>query len=257
VNLDGVVLDVPEVALKLGVHAVLLEAGDQGAQHPREGLDGPLELDHPPRELVGAPGDAGVAAEDLGLYLVYVVFQARHHGAVVVHEPVHNGVEDRLRPAAQEVAVSLRPVAHLAHVRGLAVPDRHHEVGPHKDVHLPELDRLGAVQVTGSPQDHKEGVAVAIELRPLVVLDGVLDRELVQPELLGHGSEFLGGPVKPDPGYPALLVAGLVGLTQGTRLDGPLAVHVDCAVHYRHLVTPLLVSAGTTPSGLLTARYEG
>src|SRR3712207_7461949 len=48
---------------QLGVDAVLLEAGDEGAQDPGQRLGRALELDHLARQLVGATRNAGVAAE--------------------------------------------------------------------------------------------------------------------------------------------------------------------------------------------------
>ena len=91
--------------------------------------------------------------------------------------------------------------------------DRYHEVLPHEDVDLPELDLLGGIQVAGWPQDHEQGLAVALQLWPLVGLHGVLDGQLVELELLGYGGELLlGRPVETDPCHPALFAQGLVGL---------------------------------------------
>jgi hypothetical protein len=90
----------------------------------------------------------------------------------------------------------------------VAVADGEHEVGPDEQVDLAELDLLDLVQVAGRPQDHEQGVAVALELGPLVGDDGVLDGQLVQAELLGHGQQLgLGRPEQPDPGHRARLVA--------------------------------------------------
>src|SRR5215211_294194 len=205
VDLYGVVQHVAQISLKLGVHLVLLEARDQVAQHTGEGLDSPLELDHLARELVDAPRDAGVAREDLDLYLVYVVLQAPDHRGVSVHHAVHDSVEDRLRPQHQQFGIRLQPPADLAQGRGLAVPDRYHEVLAHEDVDLPELHLLRCVQVPGGSQHDEQRLAVALKLRPLVRLQRVLHSQLVQPELFGdRGELLLGGPVKPYPGHTVL-----------------------------------------------------
>src|SRR5919107_347117 len=90
-------IDASEIALQLGVHLVLLEASDQAGEHPAQGLDRPLKLDHLAREFVGAPADAGVPRENLDLYLVYVVLQAPYHGRVAFHPPIHDRGEERLR----------------------------------------------------------------------------------------------------------------------------------------------------------------
>ena len=77
---------------------------------------------------------------------------------------------------------------------------------------LAELDLLDLVQVAGGAQHREQGVAVAFQLGSLVGDDGVLDRQLVQAELLGHGQQLrLGRPVEPDPGHRARLVAQAQG----------------------------------------------
>ena len=127
---------------------------------------------------------SALAAEDLGLDLVDVVLQAVRDGPVVVHDPVHDRVEDGLGPPPQQVGVALQPPPHLAQVRRLAVAHGDDEVRADEDVRLAELDRLGLVDVARRPEHDEERVAVALELRPLVGVERVLHRELVQPELL-------------------------------------------------------------------------
>jgi hypothetical protein len=70
------------------------------------------------------------------------------------------------------------------------VAHRENEVRADEDVDLAELDLLLLVEVGGGPQDDEQGVAIALELRPLMSDDGILDRELVQPELLGDWPEL-------------------------------------------------------------------
>jgi hypothetical protein len=96
-------------------------------------------------------------------------------------------------------------------------------------VDLAELDRLGLVHVASWPQDDEERPVVALQLGPLVGDDGVLDGQLVQAELLGHGQQLgLGRPVQPDPGHRARLVAQAPGGLghRGRAVDAP-AVAVD------------------------------
>lgn len=57
------------------------------------------------------------------------------------------------------------------------------EVGAGEDVQLAELDALVGLDVAGRAQHGEQHVAVALELGPLVCGDGVLDREVVDPEL--------------------------------------------------------------------------
>ena len=78
------------------------------------------------------------------------------------------------------------------------------EIWSDEDVQLGELHRLRPVQVASRAQHHEEGIAVALQLRALMGEDGILDRELVQPELLGDAGELiLVGPVETDPCHPA------------------------------------------------------
>ena len=99
-------------------------------------------------------------------------------------------------------------MADRAQVGRPAVADGEHEVRADEDVDLAELDLLDVVEVGGGAQHDEQRVAVALELGPLVGDDRVLDRELVQAELLGDRQELrLGRPEQPDPGHRAGLVA--------------------------------------------------
>ena len=65
-----------------------------------------------------------------------------------------------------------------------------HEVRADEDVELAEVDLLDVVHVGRRAQDHEERVAVALQLGSLVGNDRVLDRQLVQSELLGDRQEL-------------------------------------------------------------------
>ena len=72
--------------------------------------------------------------------------------------------------------------------------------GADEDHHLADLDRLGAVDVAGGLDDEEQRVAEHLELRALVGVDGVLDRQRVQLEALAHRLDDLGaGVVQADP----------------------------------------------------------
>ena len=106
--------------------------------------------------------------------------------------------------------------------------DGDHELRAGEDVHLAELDGLGLVDVAGRAQDAEQGVAVALELGPLVRVDRVLDRELVQRELARDLGELLARrAVEADPGDPAAVAAGRSHVREVLRLGDPLAVAVD------------------------------
>ncbi len=82
------------------------------------------------------------------------------------------------------------------------MPDREHEGGTAEDVQFTEVDRLRLVEVAGSAEHHEQRLAVALELRTLVRDDRILDRELVQIELLCRSVQLsLGRAVEPDPGH--------------------------------------------------------
>ncbi|GGD26980.1 hypothetical protein GCM10007231_28010 [Nocardioides daphniae] len=61
------------------------------------------------------------------------------------------------------------------------MPHGDDEVGAGEDVHLAELHPFLPLQVAGRAQHGEEHVAVALDLRPLVGGDGVLDGQVVDP----------------------------------------------------------------------------
>ena len=178
------------------------------------------------------PGDAGVAAEDLGLDLVDVGGQARDHRRVPVDDGVEDRVQHRLAALLQQRRLALQPPAHPREVRGLAVPHGDGEVPAEEQVQLAELHLLGRVEVARGLEDDEQRAAVALELRPLVGLDRVLDRQLGQVVLLGQLPE-LGrlGPVETQP-HQALGVLDqpVVALGHAVRRRHPPARGVDGVV---------------------------
>ena len=82
----------------------------------------------------------------------------------------------------------------------LAVADGDHEARTDEDHQLADLDRLGAAGVTGGLDHEEQRVADDLELRALVGVDGILDRERVQLEPLAHRLDDLSaGVVEADP----------------------------------------------------------
>ena len=80
--------------------------------------------------------------------------------------------------------------------------DGDEEVLADEDVQLAEVDLFRGVEVARRPQHDEESVAVALQLRTLVCFEGVLDRELVQVELVGQRTEFgCRGALQADPGH--------------------------------------------------------
>jgi hypothetical protein len=85
------------------------------------------------------------------------------------------------------------------------VPHGDGEVRAEEQVQLAELDLLGRVLVPRRLEDDEQRAPVPLELRPLVGLDGVLDRELGQVEQLGELTQLLRlGPVQTQPDQPLL-----------------------------------------------------
>src|SRR5918994_1554329 len=228
----------------------------QVRQHPVQRFRRSLELDHLARELVDPARHAGIAPEDLGLYLLDIVLEAVDYGSVVVYDSVHYGVQDRLWPPTQVLGIGLQLLAYSTQVRCLAVAHAHHEVFSHKEVDLAELDHLLLVQVTGRLEHEEERIAVALQLGPLVGVSRILDRQPVQAELPGDGGELLPRRlVEADPSHTTPVPDGLIGLLEGDRLGGPAAIHVDGVVHdHSRIIRPcqlLLVRLGARRSNVL------
>jgi hypothetical protein len=103
-------------------------------------------------------------------------------------------VEDRVEDGAgtflQQVGPLLQPSPHRRQV-SVAVAHRDHEVGGGEDRDLAQLDHLFGVDVDRGLDHHVQGVAVGLDLRPLVRPHRVLDSQLVQPELSRHRFELL------------------------------------------------------------------
>ena len=83
---------------------------------------------------------------------------------------------------------------------GLTVADDNCEALADEHLDLAELDGFGLVDVAGGLQHDEQRLAVHLEFRPLVRLDSVFDRELVESERLSDVRELLGhGFVQADP----------------------------------------------------------
>ena len=219
----------------VGVLQPLVEVGaDAGQRHDRA-----LELDHLAGQLVDPLRRVRVTLEDLQLDLVDVALQAVEDRPVVVHDLVQNAVQHGERPMPQQLRIVLEPPADGAEVGLVGVPDGDHEVRPEEQVDLTGLDDLHRVDVDTRPEHHEQDIAVALQLRALVGLDSVLDRQAVQVELLGDRVDLLRGRVhQPDPAEA--VAAGRAGaqlhegLVEGFRLHHPFAVNVDGVVDHRH-----------------------
>ena len=133
----------------------------------------------------------------------------------------------------EQVGVRLEVQAHVVQRAALAVADGDHEALAEEDHDLADLDELLAVDVArGLEHDEERVAAVDLELGALVGVDGVLDGQRVQLEVLAHRLDHARARVvQPDP-HEAVLAG--VGLAQrGLELDAaaqPLAALVEAAV---------------------------
>jgi hypothetical protein len=78
------------------------------------------------------------------------------------------------------------------------------------------VDDLGVLVVVGGLEDDEVGGVVVLDLRPLMLETGVLDRQLVEVEETGELVELAGlGLVQPDPDELARDVARLASPCSG------------------------------------------
>src|SRR5690606_3377044 len=145
-----------------------------------------------------------------------------------------------------------------------AVPDGDEEVPAGEAHDLAGLHHLAAggepvvVEVVDGLEDREEGVVVALQLGPLMGLDGVLHGQRVQPELPGDPREFgLRRLVQADPHEAAVAAHQPHGLLRVQRSLGrqPAAVAVHGAVdHGGHRA---VVAGGVVGAALLPQRDTG
>ena len=208
---DQVVIDVAEVRRGARVERQPGLVGGEALHRRDQRRHRALELEHLALELVDPLGRVGAEArEDVGLDGVDLDVEALEHLGVVVDDAVGDGVEDRARPDAEEVGVGLEVEPHVVQRAALAVADGDHEARAGEHHHLADLDRLGAVHVPRGLEHEEQRVAEHLELRPLVGVDGVLDRQRVQLEALAHRLDDLGARVvEADPDEAVVARVGL------------------------------------------------
>ena len=85
--------------------------------------------------------------------------------------------------------------------------DRDDVAGPHKDMRFAELEVALLLGHRGGAEHHKQGVAVAFELGPLVGPVGVLDGQVMEAERLLHlAQQGLAGLMEAHPEETVLLL---------------------------------------------------
>ena len=125
-------------------------------------------------------GAAEVRLEDLVLDRLEVGLERVDDREVAVDDGIQQRVEDEGRAVLEQVRLALGALAHAEKALVGAVAHREHEVRADEDVDLaddqlvggPDLDRV---------QDREQRVAVLLDLRTLVAVARVLDRESCRP----------------------------------------------------------------------------
>ena len=184
--------------------------------------------------------------EDLLLGLSDRRVEALDDGLVVVDDAVDDRVQRRPRATAQQVRALLHPCAHLVQV-GLAVADCDQELVADEDEDLAEGDLVPVVVPARGLQDEEERIAVDLELRPLMRVDRVLDRQLVQLELAAHGVELLDRRLEePDPDEGVGVAGRVVGVLESELALTAASVLVHGAVDDH----PLIISSAAAVAGV-------
>ena len=112
----------------------------EAIQRLHQGGNRAVELEDLALELVDALGGIRPAfRENLGLDAPDVLLQRSDHGAVVVHHPVEDRVERRLRAVAKEIRPLLELHPDVVQL-GLSVTNRDDEPVADEDLDLAELD---------------------------------------------------------------------------------------------------------------------
>ncbi len=149
-----------------------LAIGSTSGQH------GPAELDHLALEVVDPRrAVAAVGGEHLLLDFLDVLLDLEGDRRVVVHDRVGDGVQHSRRAAVEDLRLALEPLPHVGEGPSLPVPDGDHERVADEQHHVAQLDLLRVLVVAHRLQDDEQRVVVLLDLRPLVRLERVLDRQ--------------------------------------------------------------------------------
>jgi hypothetical protein len=183
--------------------------------------------------------DDGFAAEfggeDVVLQHVELVAEFVDDRLVVVDDEIENAVQRECRPLRQQFGFAFETGAHMTVGQRCAVAYGDQIAGTDESMGFAEADV--AVQQLGGVHGQEQRVAVGFDLRPLMRVLGVFDREIVQAEFLLQFVEqgFL-RLVQADPDEAAVVdgegVADLVEADIGARA---VAVHgaIDDALRER------------------------
>lgn len=113
------------------------------------------------------------------------------HGKVAIDHRIHQGVEHESRTLAQQFGLAFTSLPDVDESMLAAISHRNHVVATNEDVDLSDVQR-GLFRRVGFEQvkHHEQGVAVFLDLRPLVTVLGVFDGQCVEAELALKLYEF-------------------------------------------------------------------
>lgn len=119
----------------------------------------------------------------------YLLVQRLHRLEVAVHDVVQQPVHQEPHPALGELGCGVPPPYDLFDVEVLVFADGDQSPRGNERGHLVLIEHPGAgVQAHSVGGQERVGV-VAVELGPLVLMDRVLHRELMQAQLLADGRQ--------------------------------------------------------------------
>jgi len=129
------------------------------------------------------------AAEQLLLGRLEPRLELVEHREVAVDDVVDQRIQHKPGAATQELGLALGARADRRESDLGAMADGEDVIDADEDVDFADPDVVGAVvelDQFGGVQHRKQRIAVFLDLRPLMSLARILDRELVQAELLRH-----------------------------------------------------------------------
>ena len=151
-------------------------------------------------------------------------------GSYDSHDVEQRGLQHGAGAVGEPLRLVLELVAHAGQRRGLAVADAEDVVAPGVEEQLAELDLLALVDVPGGRHDGQQAVAVALDLRAVVLVAGVGDRQLGQLEGVADRVELgVGRHAQAEPAEPGAAALGRQ-LLDGVRLQGPPTLDVPRGV---------------------------
>ena len=169
------------------------------------------------------------AGEHLRFHRFDFLLNGFEHGRVVVDDEVEDCVENVILAPGQRPRAAFASFAHRSVGRRGAVPDRHDISFADEQMRLAECDAV-AIELC-RPRHDEQGVAILLDLRPLMGVVGVLDGEIVQLELLLHAVQHRDVRfMQSDPDHMARPAAPVRGVIDADVGDAP-AIDIDAGGH--------------------------